>query len=43
MQFRDLIHYHDGRKHGGRYANMVLEELRDLHLEPQAEKKTVSH
>jgi hypothetical protein len=36
--FRDLIHYHHSRKDGSIQADMVLEELRVLHLEPQAEE-----
>jgi hypothetical protein len=35
--FRGLVHYHHGRKHGSVQANMVLEkELRFLHVDPQA-------
>jgi hypothetical protein len=37
LQFRGLVHYHHGRKHGTVQADMVLEkELRVLHFEPQA-------
>jgi hypothetical protein len=35
--FRGSVHHHQGRKHGSRQADMVLEEeLRVLHLDPQA-------
>ena len=34
--FRDLDRYHHGRKHGRVQADMVLEELRVLPLDPQA-------
>ena len=35
FQFRDLVHYHHGGKHGSMQADMVLEkELRVLHLDP---------
>ena len=37
LQFRGLVHYHHGRKHGSVQADMVLEkELRVLHLDRQA-------
>ena len=37
LQFRGLVYYHYGRKHGGMQADMVLEEeLRALHLDQQA-------
>ena len=37
LQFRGLVHYHHGRKHGGTQAGMVLEkELRVLYVDPQA-------
>ena len=36
-QFRGLLHYHRGGKHGGTQVDMVLErEARVLHLDPQA-------
>jgi hypothetical protein len=42
--FRDLILYHHGGKHGGMYADMVLEkELRVLFLDPQAAGDCVLH
>ena len=34
--FRGLVHYHHGGKHGNVHANFRLEELRVLHLDPQA-------
>jgi hypothetical protein len=35
--FRSLVHYHHGRKHGSKQADVVLEkELRVLHLDLQA-------
>jgi hypothetical protein len=40
--FRGSVHYHHGRKHGGTQADMVLEELRVLHLDPKAARKMVS-
>jgi hypothetical protein len=40
--FRDSIHYHHGRKHGSTQADMVLEELRALHLDPKAARRTLS-
>jgi hypothetical protein len=34
--FRDLVHYHRGKKHSRMQADMVLEKLlRVLHLDPQ--------
>ena len=36
LQFRGLVHYHDGGKYGIGQADMVPEkELRVLHLDPQ--------
>jgi hypothetical protein len=37
--FRGLVHYHHGRKHGNIQADMVLEELRVLHLVPKAVRR----
>ena len=34
--FRGSVRYHHGGKHGSLQADMVLEELRVLHLDPQA-------
>ena len=34
--FRDTDHYHHGRKHGSRQANMALKKPRVLHLDPKA-------
>jgi hypothetical protein len=34
--FRGLVQYHHGRKLDTVQADMVLEELRVLHLDPQA-------
>ena len=40
LQFRGLVHYHHGRKHGSVQADMVLEkELRVLHLDPLGSRK----
>ena len=37
LQFRGLIHYHHGRKHGGMQTDMMLgEKLRVLYLDQQA-------
>jgi hypothetical protein len=36
LQFRGLVHCHPGGKHGGMQADLVLEEARVLHLDPQA-------
>ena len=37
LQFRGLVHYHHGRKHGTVKIDMILEkELRDLYLDQQA-------
>jgi len=44
LQFRDLVHYGHGRKHGRMQADMVLKkELRILHLDPESQKETVFH
>lgn len=31
--FRDLTHYHLGRKHGSVQSDLMLEELKILHLD----------
>jgi hypothetical protein len=36
--FRGLVHYHHRGKHGSMQADMVLEELRVLHLDLQVAK-----
>ena len=37
LQFRGLVHYHNGRKRGSVQANMVLEKKQlVLHLDPKA-------
>jgi hypothetical protein len=37
LQFRSLVRYHHGGKHGGMQADMILEkELRILYLDPKA-------
>ena len=36
--FKGSVHYHHGKYHGSIQADMVLEELRVLHLVPQATK-----
>jgi len=41
--FRCSVHYHRGRKDGGMQAVMVLEELRVLHLDPNAARKRPAH
>lgn len=41
--FGGLIHYGRDGKHGGRQADLVLEnELECLHFDPQAKEKTES-
>jgi hypothetical protein len=37
--FRGLVHYHHSRKHGSVLADMVLEELRVLHLDTKVTRK----
>jgi hypothetical protein len=37
--FRGSVHYHHGRKHGIRLADMVLEEPRVLHLDLEATRR----
>jgi hypothetical protein len=39
--FRGSVHYHHGRKHGSLQADMVLEELRALHLVLKAARRRV--
>jgi hypothetical protein len=39
LQFRGSVHYHHGRKHGRMQVDMVLEEMRVLHLDPQAAER----
>jgi hypothetical protein len=34
--FRRSVYYHNSGKHGSAQADMVLEELRALHLDPKA-------
>jgi hypothetical protein len=42
--FRGLVHYHHGRKHSSIQTDIVLEELRVLHLDQQTtEGACVSH
>jgi hypothetical protein len=36
--FRGLVHYDQGGKIGGIQSDLVLEELRVLHLDPKAAK-----
>jgi hypothetical protein len=38
-RFRGSVHYHHGRKHGSMQTDVVLEELRVLHLEPMAARR----
>jgi hypothetical protein len=35
LQFQGLVHYQNGGKHGGMQADIVLEEVRVLHPDPQ--------
>ena len=43
LLFRGLAHYCHGRKHGSLQADMVREEeLKVLHLDPQAAERTVT-
>ena len=39
--FRDSDHYYHGRKHGSMQADMVLQELRVLYLDPQTESQSM--
>ena len=41
--FRGSVHYHHGRKHGNVQADMVLEELRVLHLDLKAAGDRMQH
>jgi hypothetical protein len=42
LEFRGLIHYHHGRKHGGMQADMVLEkELRVLNRISSQQEETL--
>ena len=40
--FKGLVHYPHGGKHGSIQADLVLEELRVLHLDPKAARKRLS-
>jgi hypothetical protein len=40
--FRGSVHYHHGRKHGSVQADMALEELRVLHLDPKVARRRLS-
>ena len=40
--FRGSVHYHHGGKHGNMQADMVLEELRVLHLDLKAARRLAS-
>jgi hypothetical protein len=37
------VHFHSGRKHGSIQADLVLEELRVLHLDLKAARRRLSH
>jgi hypothetical protein len=37
--FRGSVHYHHGGKHGSVLADMVLEKLRVLNLDPKAARR----
>jgi hypothetical protein len=37
-RFKGSVYYNHGRKHGSIQADMGLEELRALHLDPKADK-----
>ena len=42
-RFRGSVRYHHGGKHGGVQADVVLgEELRVLHLDPQAARRRLT-
>jgi hypothetical protein len=41
-RFGSSVHYHHGRKHGSIQADMMLEELRVLHLTPKANRRLAS-
>jgi hypothetical protein len=37
--FRGSVHYYQNRKHGSLQADMVLEELRVVHLDPKGSQE----
>ena len=41
--FRDLDHYHHARKHSNLQSDMVLQELRVLHLDLKALRKRLNY
>jgi hypothetical protein len=43
FSFRGSVHYYHGEKHGITKADMVLEELRVLHLDLKATRKSLSY
>jgi hypothetical protein len=44
LEFRGLVHYHHGKKHGSLQADMVLEkEQQILHLDLQVTEEPVCH
>jgi hypothetical protein len=42
LQFQRVSHYHPSRKHGSVLADLVLEELRVLHLDLKAARRLSS-
>jgi len=38
-RFSGFVHYHHGRKHGSIQADMVLEDLKVLHLDLKAARR----
>ena len=40
--FRGLVHYHHGGEHGSMQADMVLDQLGVLHLDPKAARRRLS-
>ena len=41
-RFRGSVHYHHDRKHGSLQADIVLEEPRILHHDPEAVRRSLS-
>jgi hypothetical protein len=39
LQFQNSLHYHHGGKHGNMQADMVLQELRALHIDPKTARR----
>lgn len=41
-RFKGSVYHHNGRKHGSIQADMLLEELRVLQLDPKAARRGLS-